>query len=334
MLWWRTQTPVHHFSGSIHHTSSHRHHQMSARSVGSVCSYGTDSWHTIPHTSKLTSESISYRNKCLCLLQAGRSHVVTCSDLWKEVWMSDISSESPRTHRCKFNCFWSSINIQCSNFDTIYHKFKLVSKSYSINQKAAQLISQIVDSNPSTFMPNPINMFHIFVHSASRQAPWIFSNHKHVIPFLESAQQPNTTVCLPASSLEANVNIWKVSAKILPIWNNNLMQMHCSLKSVTFWSNKTALDTTHGQTSQQRMPQLWNQQQMTTQLLLHCHKYDEFCTNFSSCGGAGYDRWQPNTSMEGPQCWPTWEPTYGRTEVPIRTNTMRHIPSHWNFCVL
>ena len=189
MLWWRTQTPVHHFSGSIHHTSSHRHHQMSARSVGSVCSYGTDSWHTIPHTSKLTSESISYRNKCLCLLQAGRSHVVTCSDLWKEVWMSDISSECPSMHWCKFNCFWSSVTTQGRKFDTIYHKFNLVSKYDSINQNIAQLISQLVDSNISTFMPNPIKMFHISVPSASRQVPWIFSILKYVIPFLDSAQQ-------------------------------------------------------------------------------------------------------------------------------------------------
>ena len=39
-----------------------------------------------------------------------------------------------------------------------------------INQKAAQIISQLVDSNTSTFMPNPINMFHISVHSANRKA--------------------------------------------------------------------------------------------------------------------------------------------------------------------
>ena len=52
MLWWRNQSPVHHFSGYFHQTSSHRHHQMSARNVDSVCSYGTNSWHTIPCTSK------------------------------------------------------------------------------------------------------------------------------------------------------------------------------------------------------------------------------------------------------------------------------------------
>ena len=46
-------------------------------------------------------------------------------------------------------------------------------KSDGINQKDAKLISQLVDSN--TFMTNPINMFHISVHSAGRQAPWIFS---------------------------------------------------------------------------------------------------------------------------------------------------------------
>jgi len=58
---------------------------------------------------------------------------------------------------------------------TIYHKFNLVSEFDGINQKAAQLISQLVDSNTSTFMPNPINMSHISVHSVSRQVPWIFS---------------------------------------------------------------------------------------------------------------------------------------------------------------
>jgi len=189
MLWWRNHLQCTIFSGSIHHTSSHRHHQMSARNIGSVCSCGTNSWYTIPRTSKLTSESISYRCKCLCLLQAGRSHVVTCSGLCKEVWMSDISSECPGMHWCNSNCFWSSVTIQGRNFDAIYHKFNLVSKPDSINQKAAQLISQLVDSNTSTFMPNPIKMFHISVHSASTQAPWIFSILKDVIPYLDSAEQ-------------------------------------------------------------------------------------------------------------------------------------------------
>jgi len=127
MLWWRNQSPVHHFSGYFHHTSSHRHHQMFTRNVGSVCSYGTNSWHTIPCTSKLTSVSISHRNKLLCLLQAGRSHVVICNDLWKEVWMSDISSECPDRHWCNSNCFCLPISTQGRNFDTIYHKFNLVS---------------------------------------------------------------------------------------------------------------------------------------------------------------------------------------------------------------
>jgi len=128
MLWWRNQSSVHHFSGYFHHTSSHRHHQMSIRNVGSVCSYGTNSWHTIPHTSKPTSVSISHRNKLLCLLQAGRSHAVICNDFWKEVWMSDISSECPGRHWCNSNCFCSPISIQGRHFDTIYHKFNLVSK--------------------------------------------------------------------------------------------------------------------------------------------------------------------------------------------------------------
>ena len=175
MLWWRNQSPVHHFSGYFKYTSSQRHHQMFARNVGSVYSYGTNSWHTIPYTSKLTWVSISHRNKLLCLLQAGRSHIVICNDLWKEVCMSDVSSECPGRQWCNSNCFCSSISIQGRNLDTIHHKLNLVSKSDDINQKAVLLISQLVDSNTSTFMPNTIDMFLISVHSAARQAPWIFS---------------------------------------------------------------------------------------------------------------------------------------------------------------
>ena len=118
----------------FHHTSSHRHHQMSARNVGSVCSYGTNSWHTIPCTSKLTSVNISHRNKLLWLLQTGRSHVVICNDIWQEVWMSDISSECPDRQWWNCNCFCSPISTQGRNFDTICHKFNLVSKFDEINQ--------------------------------------------------------------------------------------------------------------------------------------------------------------------------------------------------------
>jgi hypothetical protein len=58
-----------------------------------VSSYVTNSWHMIPCTTKLTLESISHRNKLICLLQGGRSHAVICNDLWKYGWMSDISSD-------------------------------------------------------------------------------------------------------------------------------------------------------------------------------------------------------------------------------------------------
>ena len=163
-------------------------------------------------------------------------------------------------------------------------------------------------------------MFHTSTHSARRQAPLT-----DVIPFLHSAEQPNTTVCLIASSLKANVNTWKVSAPILPICNNNLIHMHCSLKYVTFWRNETALDTTHGHPAQQHMPQLWNQQLTTTQVLLHCHLDDEFCTNCCSCGGQGVTGGSLTLQMEGHQCWWIWEPTYGGGEVPNKTKTMRHI---------
>ena len=137
MLWWRNQCPVHHFSGYFHHMSSHIHHQMSARYVGLVCSYEGNSWHMIPCTSKLTLVSISYMNKLLYLLQAEISHDVICNDIWKEVWMSDISSECSGTYSCNSNCFCSSISIKGINFDTTYHKFNLVSKFDGINHKAA-----------------------------------------------------------------------------------------------------------------------------------------------------------------------------------------------------
>jgi len=47
------------------------------------------------------------------------------------------------------------------------------------------------------------------------------------------------------------------------------------------------MDTTHGHTSDKRMPKLWNQQQTTMQVLLYHHTDDEFCTNCSSSGGQG-----------------------------------------------
>ena len=88
--------------------------------------------------------------------------------VWHFLWLSCM-------HWCNSNCFCSSINIQGRKFVTIYHKFNLVSKFDGINQKVAQLISQIVDNNTSTFMPNSVNMLHISVHVHCRQASWIFS---------------------------------------------------------------------------------------------------------------------------------------------------------------
>ncbi len=70
----------------------------------------------------------------------------------------------------------------------------------------------------------------------------------------------------------------------MPIWNN-LMNMHYSLMSAIFWRNKKLHWTQHSHTSQQCMPQLWNQQQMTTRVLLHRYIDNEFFTNCSSCGG-------------------------------------------------
>ena len=131
--------------------------------------------------------------------------------------------------------------------------------------------------------PSPINVYHISVHSATCRHPEYSASMTDVIPLLGSAEQSNTTVCLSASSLKANVNIWKVSAPILPIWNN-LMHMHCSLKSVIFWRNKkrnghntwshftatnaTTVKSTNDHASSTPLPHRW-----------------WFCTNCNSCGG-------------------------------------------------
>jgi len=125
---------------------------------------------------------------------------------------------------------------------TIFHKFNLVSEFDGINQKAAQLISQLVDSNTSTFMPNPINMSHISVHSASRQAPWIFSmlDRYHSI-----------------SGLWRTIKYYSLPHCFLSESKCSHLKGFCTNSANT----KTALDATHGHTSQQCMPQLWNQQQ-------------------------------------------------------------------------
>jgi len=135
------------------------------------------------------------------------------------------------------------------------------------------------------FMCHPVCSTFLHILPIGRH-PEYSASLTDVIPFLDSAKQSNTILCLIASSFKANANTWNVSAPIFPIWNNNLMHMHRSLKSIIFWSNKTALDTTHSHPAQQRMPQLWNQQQ-TTQVLLYRHLDDEFCTNCGSCGRHG-----------------------------------------------
>ena len=131
------QKSVHHFLGYFHLTSSHRHYQMLATNVGSVCFNGKPHNTRFPAHQKLAAVSISHRNKLLCLLQAGRIHVVICNALWSEVWMPDIFPECPGMYWCNSNCFCSLISIQVRNFDTIYHTFNLVSKFDGINQKAA-----------------------------------------------------------------------------------------------------------------------------------------------------------------------------------------------------
>lgn len=120
--------------------------------------------------------------------------------------MSDISSECPGTHWCNSNCLCSPISTQGRNFDTIYHKFNLVSKFDEINQG----------------LPNSLTNLWTVMHLLSCQIPQICSTFLHilpearhskysafltdVIPFLDSAEQSNTTVCLIASSLKANGN--------------------------------------------------------------------------------------------------------------------------------
>ena len=255
------------------------------KNVGSVRSYGTNSWHTIPCTSKLTSVSISHRNKLLYLLQAGRSHAVICNDLWKEVWMSDVSSECPGMHWCN----------SVSAHQTMY-KAEILTQSTTNSVLCQTLTAQ------TKKVPNSLANLWIVIHLLSCQIPYICSTFLYilpegrhpeysvsvtdVIPLLDSAEQSNTTDCLIASSLKANVNIWKVSATILPICNNNLMHMHCSLNSVIFWKNKnctghnkwshfaathgTTKSTTNNHAGSTSPPHRW-----------------WFCPNCSSCSGQG-----------------------------------------------
>jgi len=195
------------------HISSHRHHQMSTRNVGSVCSYGTN--------------FSAYFRQGDPLLSSVMTSARICE--WHFFWV-----------------FWYAILIVSAHW-SVYKAEVLIhsitnsvwcEKFDGINQKDVKLISQLVDSNTSTFMTNPIIMFHISVHSAGGRHHEYSASLTDVIPFLDSADQSNTTICLIASSLKANVNIWKVSAPILQIWNNNLTYMHCSLKCVIFWRNK------------------------------------------------------------------------------------------------
>ena len=85
-------------------------------------------------------------------------------------------------------------------------KFNLVSKFDSINQKAAQLISQCVESNVYFHAKSHKCSTFLYILQVGRH-PEYSASLTDVIPFLDSAQQSNTTVCLTASSLKGNVNI-------------------------------------------------------------------------------------------------------------------------------
>jgi hypothetical protein len=142
-------------------------------------------------------------------------------------------------------------------------------------------------------------------------------------------------ICLTSSSLKASVNIWKVSGAVLPNLKQNLMHMHCSLKSVIFWRHKnctghntlshfiethaTTLTATTNNHAGSTPPHLDDKSSVLTPVVLWL---------------GGYDSQQPNTLMEGSQCSPIWEATYGDGEMPLRTNTMRHIPIHWHLYIL
>jgi len=126
--------------------------------------------------------------------------------------------------------------------------------------------------------------------------------------------------------------IWDI-VHLVSFTMENLMHMHCSLKSVIFWSNKTALDTTHGHTSQQRIPQLRNQQQTATRVLLHRHKDDEFCTNYSGCGRQGVTGDSLTLQRKDPSA-----DQYGSLPMVVEKcpseQILWDIRSHWNLCIL
>ena len=124
-------------------------------------------------------------------------------------------------------------SISCQNLTT---KTKTLPNSLANLWIVIQLLSRQI--------PLHVPHFCTFCRQAGTlniQHPWQMSFHFWTL------QNNQILVCCNASSLKANVNIWEVSAPILPICNNNLIKIHCSLKSVIFWRNKncTGHNTQH-----------------------------------------------------------------------------------------
>jgi hypothetical protein len=73
------------------------------------------------------------------------------------------------------------------------------------------------------------------------------------------------------------------------------------------------------------MPQHRNQQQTATQVLLHCHKHDEFCINYSGCGRLGVT----GDSLTLQRKDPSADRTYGGLFIQLCTAALRLIVRSW-----
>jgi hypothetical protein len=159
---------------------------MSARNAGSVCSCGTNFSAYFSQGDPLLSSVTTSARKCeyLTFLLS----VLACTDAILIVSAHQSAYKAIVLTHSITNSIW-------------YEKFD------GINQKTAQLISQLVDINTSTFIANPINCStFLYILLVGRHHEYSASL-TDVIPFLDSAEQSNTTVCLIASSLKVNVNI-------------------------------------------------------------------------------------------------------------------------------
>ena len=93
--------------------------------------------------------------------------------IWKEWSPYSTASSSSRIHI--FHLYMAHTSISTTVVYCLQSHSPACQYHSTLSQNEKNVGIQLCHSNTSTFMPNPINMFHISVHYASRLAPWIFS---------------------------------------------------------------------------------------------------------------------------------------------------------------